>query len=94
MEKLESLVEFRRQLHNQGYSKPETQEFEKNYSCKIHAHEFSVFALVEEGEFILRTEKNNEVFHPGDTCSVTAGTMHAEGSGPDGAKIIFGKKII
>ncbi len=94
MVKLESLVEFKRQLHNQGYSKPETREFKKNYKCQIHAHEFSVFALVEEGEFILCTEKNNEVFHPGDTCCVTAGTIHAEGSGPDGAKIIFGKKFI
>ena len=94
MEKLDSLVEFKHQLHNQGYSKPEKLAFEENYSCKFHAHEFSVFALVEEGEFILRTEKNSEVFHPGDTCNVTAGTLHAEGSGPHGAKIIFGKKFI
>jgi quercetin dioxygenase-like cupin family protein len=94
MKKLESLAEFRRQLDNQGYSKPETQEFEENYSCEIHAHAFSVFALVEEGEFILHTEKNSEAFHPGDTCNVTAGKLHAEGSGPDGAKIIFGKKFI
>ena len=94
MEKITSIAVFRRQLRKQGYGKPETQEFEINYSCKLHAHEFSVFALVEEGEFIFRTEKNNEVFRPGDTCSVTAGTMHAEGSGPDGAKIIFGKKFI
>lgn len=94
MEKLKSPAEFRRQLHNQGYSKPETQEFGENFSCKIHTHEFSVFALVEEGEFILHTETNSEVFHPGDTCNVKAGTLHAEGSGPDGAKIIFGKKFL
>ena len=43
MEKLESLVEFRRQLHNQGYSKPETQEFEKNYSCKKFFNELLKF---------------------------------------------------
>lgn len=94
MEKLESLAEFERHIRNEGYSKLEIQEFEKNYNCKIHAHEFSVFAFVKEGEFILHTEKNSEVFHPGDTCNVTAGTLHAEGSGPDGAKIIFGKKFI
>ena len=94
MEKQKSPAEFRHQLHNQGYSKPETQEFEENFSCKIHTHEFSVFAFVEEGEFILHTEKNSEVFHPGYTCKVTAGTLHAEASGPGGAKIIFGKKFI
>ena len=42
MEKLDSLVEFKHQLHNQGYSKPEKLAFEENYSCKFHAHEFSV----------------------------------------------------
>lgn len=94
MKTLEAIVEFRRQLRNQGYSKPETQTFEENYSCKIHTHDFSVFALVEEGEFILHTGNNSEVFYPGDTCNLTAGTLHAEGSGPDGAKIIFGKKFI
>ncbi len=94
MEKITSIAGFRRQLRKQGYGKPETQEFEINYSCKLHAHEFSVFALVEEGEFILHTEKNSEVFHPGYTCKVTAGTLHAEASGPGGAKIIFGKKFI
>jgi len=94
MKKITSLVNFKYQLRNQGYSKAETQVFEDNFSCKIHSHEFSVFAFVEEGEFILRTNLKSEVFHPGETCKVIAGTLHAEGSGSTGAKIVFGKKFM
>jgi uncharacterized cupin superfamily protein len=44
--------------------------------------------LVLEGEFILELEDGKHTFKAGDTCSVSAGTTHAEHTGNISARIL------
>ncbi len=84
--------EFRKLLHKNGYSKPKLVEVDVSSSDKMHTHEFTAFALVVEGEFVLLNESGRWVYNPGDTCKVEKGLLHNETSGPCGAKVLVGMK--
>ena len=84
--------EFRKLLHQEGYSEPELVEIDLSSSDKMHTHDFTAFALVLEGKFILLNESGRWVYKPGDTCQVEKGLFHNETSGSGGAKVLVGMK--
>ena len=84
--------EFRKLLHQDGYGEPELVDIDARSSDKMHAHDFTAFGLVVEGEFILLNESGRCVYNPGDTCKVERGFLHNETSGPCGAKVLVGMK--
>ncbi len=85
-------AQFRQQLQEQGYGEAQPLEFEPNFVKDMHTHDFSAFAFVLSGEFTLVTEDGSVTHQPGEACKLAAGTRHAERTGPDGAKILIGKK--
>ncbi len=85
-------AEFRKKLIGTGYSAPEMAELGRGFCNEMHTHDFSAFALVVEGEFILLTQEGSIMHRPGDTCVLRAGIVHAEKAGPEGAKMLVGKK--
>ncbi|MGZ0216579.1 MAG: cupin domain-containing protein [Acidimicrobiales bacterium] len=61
-----------------------------NDFASLHTHKFDAQMLVLEGEFILELEDGKHTFKAGDTCSVSAGTTHAEHTGNISARILAG----
>ena len=85
-------TQFKQQLQEQGYGEAQLVEYQPNMDSDMHTHDFSAYALVLGGEFILVTEEGAVSHQPGEACKLAAGTRHAERTGPDGAKILIGKK--
>ena len=85
-------MEFRQRAAELGYGEPQVKDYPPNATSELHAHDFSAFAMVADGEFILEFEDGDAAYHAGDSCEVAAGTRHAEKSGPAGATVWFATK--
>ncbi len=85
-------AQFKQTLQEQGYGVAETIQCEANMAKDMHVHDFSASVMVISGEFTLVTEDGSVTHRPGDTCKLTAGTLHAEQTGADGATLLVGKK--
>jgi quercetin dioxygenase-like cupin family protein len=85
-------AEFKQHLRNEGYGEAQSLECEANMAKEMHVHEFSASVLVLSGEFTLVTKDGSQTHRPGETCKLTAGTLHAEQTGANGATILIGKK--
>ena len=57
-----------------------------------HAHEWDARVMVLGGEITLTRAGKAETFRVGDSCTVTAGEMHAEHVGPQGVAYIAGRR--
>ena len=53
-----------------------------------HAHDFDARVMVLGGEITITRDGKAETFRAGDSCSVPAGTMHAEQVGREGVAYI------
>ena len=82
-------TEFRHRAAELGYGDPKVKEYPPNVSGELHTHDFSAYAMVEEGEFILEYEDGEVVHRAGECCEVPAGTRHSEKTGAAGAKVWF-----
>ncbi|HEY6984150.1 cupin domain-containing protein [Reyranella sp.] len=58
-----------------------------------HSHPFDVKAMVLEGALTLTWNGKTRTFKPGDTFGMARGCPHFESYGPDGAVILFGRKM-
>ena len=85
-------TEFRQRAAELGYGEPQVKDYPPNATSELHAHDFSAFAMVAAGEFILGFEEGETTYRPGDACEVAAGTRHCEKSGPSGATVWFATK--
>ena len=83
---------FNQQLQELGYGEAQSVEYPPNMVTDMHTHDFSAFALVLSGEFILVTEEGAVRHQPGEACKLAAGTRHSERTGASGARILIGKK--
>lgn len=84
--------EFRALAAEQGYDELRAVDYEPTADGELHSHEFSALMLVTEGEFTLVYESGSDTFGPGQTCELTAGTMHFERTGEQGATLLAGVK--
>jgi len=85
--------EFRAELTREGYSDIGYFDFAENQSFPTHTHDWALFGMVVEGEYIL-TRDDGEVRHGvGETCKIAAELPHGEAGGPNGARILYGKKF-
>lgn len=83
---------FERQLRADGYSEIETKEQQPKPENSTHVHDCSVRGLVLEGVFLIRLDGRQITFGPGDVFDVAQGVEHTEQVGPDGARLLIGKK--
>lgn len=82
---------FEAQLRADGYTEIETQTLEPRPGKGRHRHLFAIRGLVLSGTFNVTID--NEVSHgPGQIFSVDDGQLHDESIGPEGARILVGRK--
>ena len=84
--------DFRQACVDEGYGEAEPLTCEPNHSNDMHEHEFSAYLFVQKGAFTVITETGEKTHGPGDTCKVSAGTLHAERVGSKGASVLVGRK--
>ena len=58
-----------------------------------HSHPFDVRALVLKGALTLTAEGETRTYRPGETFAMARGCRHFESYGPEGAVVLFGKKM-
>lgn len=85
-------AEFAQQLETEGYSVATVIKIEPGMSNDMHTHDFSAFVMVQSGTFTLVTEDASVTHQPGETCKLSAGILHCEQAGAEGATILIGKK--
>ncbi len=85
-------TQFRQQLAEQGYGAGVPLEYKPHTAREMHTHDTTNFLLVLSGELTLVTENRSVTYHPGDTCTLAAGTLHSEQTGASGAAGLVGKK--
>jgi quercetin dioxygenase-like cupin family protein len=83
---------FEAQLKASGYTEIETKVYEPKPANGEHGHHFAVQGLVLDGEFIVIQNGQRVSFAPGHIFTVPAGDLHCEEIGPDGAKVLLGRK--
>lgn len=58
-----------------------------------HTHPFDVRAMVIKGAITIHAGGAATTYRPGDTWDLTRGCLHAESYGPEGAVVLFGRKM-
>ncbi len=58
-----------------------------------HSHPFDVRAMVLKGAITIISGGHSTTYKPGDTWDLAKGCLHAESYGPEGAMILFGRKL-
>ena len=84
-------AEFEADVRREGYELSEAQ-IEPNVHRDAHAHEFDARLFVLDGLLTLVIGANRRTYRAGDTCSVPAGTMHAQDTEADGVRFLLGRR--
>lgn len=84
--------EFEARLKADGYTEVETKSLEPRPVNGEHGHHFSVRGLVLTGAFIVTRDNEPVTYRPGEIFAVAMGEMHCEEIGPEGARILVGRK--
>ena len=81
-----------KKISDLGYSDIILKEIEPNLNTDVHTHDFSAYACVIKGQFIVNDTKINHICNPGDYLAVDAKQQHSEKTSAEGATILIGKK--
>lgn len=85
--------EFEAQLEADGYTEIETQNLDPRLGKGLHRHLFAIRGLVLSGTFIV-TRQGEPVTHgPGQVFAVNEGELHDESIGPEGARVLVGRRF-
>lgn len=71
----------------------ETQNLEPRPAKGEHGHPFAIRGLVLAGTFIVTQDKQRTVYEPGQVFAVAHGLPHDESIGPEGARVLVGRKF-
>ena len=58
-----------------------------------HSHPFDVRAMVLKGAITITSDSEAKTYKPGETFDLPRGCLHSESYGPEGAVVLFGRKI-
>jgi quercetin dioxygenase-like cupin family protein len=83
---------FEAELSRGGYTEIETKTIEPRPVNSAHTHDYIVKGLVLDGIFIVTDGGNPTTYLPGDIFQVAQGQPHTEAIGPQGAKVLVGRK--
>lgn len=84
--------QFRALCEEKGYGDIRIKDYEPDSSASLHTHDQSVIVLVLDGKFTLEKKDDATTYGVGEICELEAGTLHAEKTGSEGARIIAGFK--
>src|ERR1700738_4053144 len=85
--------DFEAQLKADGYTEIETQTLEPRPGKGRHRHLFAIRRLVLSGRFIGTQSSARVTDAPGQVLAGAAGELHDESIGPEGARILVGRKF-
>ena len=83
---------FEAELKSGGYVEIETKAIEPRPVNTAHAHDYDIRGLVLDGIFVVAQDNKPVTYRAGDVFFVVVGTSHTEEIGPQGAKILVGRK--
>ena len=86
-------AEFEAAVRREGYEVAEG-EIKPHVHRELHAHDFDARLFVLTGSVTLAFESDRVTYGPGDSCSVPAGTRHAEHTEADGVRYVFGRRSV
>jgi quercetin dioxygenase-like cupin family protein len=58
-----------------------------------HCHPFDVRAMVLKGAITIKSRGEVKTYKPGETWDLARGCLHSESYGPEGAVVLFGRKM-
>ena len=82
---------FEAELLREGYQ-PVRSTREAGEVVEDHAHGFDAKLLILQGEITITCGGTPQTFRPGDVCTVPAGERHEERVGPDGVRLLAGRR--
>jgi quercetin dioxygenase-like cupin family protein len=86
-------TDFEAKLKADGYTEIETQSLEPRPAKGSHGHPFAIRGLVLAGTFIVTQDNQRTVYGPGQVFAVAQDHPHDESIGPEGARILVGRKF-
>jgi len=85
---------FEEQLARDGYDDVRVVDWAANNNSGTHVHGFSARGLLLSGSVTVKTDTLAMACQqPGDTFALEANTPHIEDVGPDGARLLIGRKF-
>ena len=84
-------AKFRAELEANGYTVLE-RTWEPGTVNDSHAHDFSARLLCLEGSMEVTTSGTTQSCQPGDKIEVMAGVVHREVVGPEGVRLLVGRR--
>ena len=84
-------TEFEAAVRQEGYEVQEG-EIKPHVHRELHAHDFDARLFVVDGSLTLVRGENRVTYGPGEVCAVPAGTVHAEHTEADGARLVYGRR--
>jgi quercetin dioxygenase-like cupin family protein len=75
-----------------GYTEIATQRLEPRPAEGQHGHHFAIRGLVLAGSFTVTQDNQPTTYRPGQVFTVADGHPHDESVGPEGARVIIGRK--
>ena len=84
---------FEAQLRADGFREIESKELAPRLAQGKHRHAFEVRGMVISGNFTVVQSGDPVVYRPGEIYSVPEGELHDESIGPEGARVVYGKKF-
>ncbi len=85
--------DFEAQLRADGYTEIELQDLAPRPGKGRHRHLFDIRGLVLAGAFTVQQDDASVTFEPGQIFVVAEGKLHDESVGPEGARILVGRKF-
>ena len=85
-------TDFEASLASEGYDEVLTREMEPGKYIGEHDHPFDARIMVLDGEISLTVDGDVTIYREGDTCTMAAGRRHVEAVGPEGVKLLIGRR--
>ena len=85
--------DFEAQLRADGYTEIETQNLDPRPGKGRHRHLFAIRGLVLSGRFNVTLDSEPITHGPGQVFAVAEGQLHDEFIGPEGARVLVGRKF-
>lgn len=83
---------FEQGLREQGYGDVVDRQVQANNINPEHSHEFDARLLILDGTMTIVRDGAPHTYRAGETFEMSAGTMHEEQAGPEGARYLAGRR--